>query len=177
MMVARLRACAAAVGLMIALVPRGALAYPFEDLVSDPNKDWVESKPDLPAPPEDKNLLPFYVSPSTSFRFLIDRPSLSIGSDQVVRYTLVAISSSGARNVRYEGMRCATHEFKVYAIQSPDGKWQEARPSRWKRIVEAAANREESALAKDAICDNGLAVATDQIVLRLNPDSMDRVRQ
>lgn len=152
-------------------------AAPLDDLFTDPNKGWTELGPDLPAPPDDKQLIEFYVSPVTSFHFALDRASISIGADGVVHYTLVATSSSGARNVRFEGLRCATNEFKVYAIARPDGTWERMRTAAWKRVTEAVANREEAALAKDTICDNGLPFSADDIVRHLKATARDRIPQ
>ncbi|PMX30986.1 hypothetical protein C1Y20_34005, partial [Pseudomonas sp. FW301-21B01] len=47
---------------------------------------WVENKVDtLPPLPQDSNLLPFEVSGNTPLQFSIDKNSLSVGTDGVVR--------------------------------------------------------------------------------------------
>jgi len=149
-----------------AIAPRVGAA-PLDEMIGDPNKDWTELGPDLPGPPQDPQLIEFYVSPVTSFHFALDRASINIGGDGVVHYTLVATSRGGVRNIRFEGLRCATNSFKVYAIARPDGSWERVEAPVWKHISEAIGNREEAALSKDAICANGIAFSVDDIVRHL----------
>jgi hypothetical protein len=85
----------------------------------------------LPPYPKEANLLRIYVGSATPFAFLVDRASVSVGQDGIVRYTLVARSSSGATNVSYEGMRCETYESKTYAFGRSDGTWVQARNQQW----------------------------------------------
>ena len=95
---------------------------------------WTETDAKLPAFPDQSNLIPFSVGTKTDTKFLIDGGSISVGSDGVVRYTLVIVSAQGARNVSYEGMRCETTERKYYAFGRPDGTWSQARSDKWVRI-------------------------------------------
>lgn len=77
---------------------------------------WSEAASDLPPWPRDGDLVELKLDVATPFRYFIDGRNLSIGSDQVVRYTLVAESRSGARNVSVEGIRCTPQgQYKVYA--------------------------------------------------------------
>jgi len=93
----------------------------------------------LPALPKNEDLIEFWVTNSSAFRFFIDSASLSVGNDHVVRYTLVARSPSGIANVSYEGMRCAEGTYRVYAY-ALDGKWV-PRESEWKPIEPNAVQR------------------------------------
>jgi len=69
----------------------------------DRKSEWVENKVDtLPPLPQASNLLPFNVSQNTPLTFAVDKTSLTVGSDGVVRYVVVATSPGGARNVNYE---------------------------------------------------------------------------
>src|SRR5437588_5598596 len=70
----------------------------FDDQFDDQTKKWEEIALQLPAAPQAANLLPFYVSPTASQKFFIDAKSLSVGSDGIVRYTLVSRSESGVEN-------------------------------------------------------------------------------
>lgn len=101
---------------------------PEDDLQGKP---WETQKALLPPYPKEGNLLPFYVSPSRPFAFLIDSASVSVGQDGIVRYTLVARSPSGATNVSYEGIRCETYETRTYAFGRLDGSWRQARNQEW----------------------------------------------
>jgi hypothetical protein len=124
----------------------------FEQDFDDKDKPWQEIAVQLPPAPKQENLLPFYVSATATQTFAIDSRSLSVGADGVVRYTLVATSESGARNVSYEGIRCASYEHKLYAFGRPDGSWSRSRRDQWERINTNAANRQHAALFKDYFC-------------------------
>jgi hypothetical protein len=120
----------------------------------DPDaKKWEEVAVQLPDPPAAANLMEFYVGPTATQTFYIDEKSVSIGGDKVVRYTLVSKSRSGAVNVSYEGIRCATIEKKTYAYGSENGTWTLARNAGWRPITELVANRQHAALVKDFFCD------------------------
>lgn len=133
----------------------------FEDDYEDESKPWQEIALQLPAPPQADSLLPFYVGPTATQKFFIDSKSISVGTDGVIRYTLVSISEQGAKNITYEGIRCATFEKKIYASGHTDGSWSRSRRNKWAPIVRNAANRQHAALAMDYFCSN-LAVASDR---------------
>ncbi len=146
----------------------------------DEEAPWQEGEVAYPAPPQDQHLLPFYVSPTTNNRFLIDEESLSVAEDDVVRYTLVIISPAGARNVSYEGIRCATGERRIYAFGRSDGTWSKARNSAWHKIQAKEMNRYHAALNSEYFCTPGNSVDSAEkarAVLREggNPGSITRV--
>jgi hypothetical protein len=147
---------------------------PFETAFNDDTKTWKEIETELPAPPAAADLLEFKVSGATTYRFYLDPKALSIGSDGVYRFTLVAVSASGARNVSYEGVRCATVEAggqkRLYAFGRPDGTWSRARSSAWTPIQEVGNNRQEAALTKEIFCPGDMSsTKTEQILRRLKP--------
>jgi hypothetical protein len=145
-----------------------AHANAFDDIFGkDDEKNWVEQATVLPATPIDSDLIPFFVSSATDFHFAIDQKSLSIGSDGVVRYTLVASSDQGARNITYEGIHCATREYKIYAFGDASGKLTERYDPTWIRIDEAAANRQRAALYKDYLCPSGIPGRVKDVVSAL----------
>ena len=125
-----------------------------------PGKDGQVSESDvsLPAPAQKNNLLPFYVSPTTTMDFAIDAKSLSVTPDGIVRFTLVVTSKTGAINISYEGIRCATEEKKLYATGKTDGGWSPSRRDVWSPIGDVGANRQHAALMKDYFCE-GTTVA------------------
>jgi hypothetical protein len=133
------------------------LALPLSGRAEDRDPDGeqrpaAEPEVELPAFPRSENLLPFTVSATTNNQFLIDSSSLSIGSDGVTRYTLVIVSPSGARNVSYEGMKCATGERRLYALGRTDETWARARNDRWARITNSTLNRHHAALFSEYFC-------------------------
>lgn len=124
----------------------------FEEDFDSKEKPWQEIAIQLPLPPKVENLLPFYVSPTATQSFSIDTLSLSVGADDVIRYTLVATSETGAKNVSYEGIRCSSYEKKLYAFGQTHGGWSRSRRDQWERISTNTPNRQHAALAKDYFC-------------------------
>jgi hypothetical protein len=134
-------------------------------------EDDGESKPrgelevKLPAPPKAENLLPFEGGAASSNQFFIDAPSILVGDDGIVRYTLVIKSAGGAENVSYEGMHCDNVEQKYYAFGRRDGTWTNAQNSAWRRIQYKEINRQHGVLYADYFCPDGSPIrsATDAI--------------
>ncbi|HTH62991.1 MAG TPA: CNP1-like family protein [Paraburkholderia sp.] len=118
---------------------------------------WTENKvtslPPLPQP--GAHLLPFDVSNNTSLTFAVDPASVSVGSDGVVRYTIVITTPTGGRNVNYEGIRCETYEWRLYASLNADHDgWDETVANDWERIQKGTLNAYHSALYTDYFCAN-----------------------
>ncbi len=132
----------------------------FEEDFDDQDKPWQEVAVQLPAAPLQENLVPFYVSATATQTFSIDTKALTVGTDGVIRYTLVSVSDAGARNVSYEGIRCATYEKKLYAFGQSDGSWSRSRRDQWERINSHASNRQHAALAKDFFCEEKTVAGT-----------------
>ena len=152
----RLRAaCALALVMLVA-----ACAQPKRSAADDfDGKSWEDRKALLPPYPKEAGLMPIYVSPAIPFAFFVDRASVSLGQDGVVRYTLVARSSSAATNISYEGVRCETGERRVYAFGRSDGTWSQSRNSQWVPIGRAQSNP-QAALADDFFCSERGPVQT-----------------
>ncbi|MBU3657653.1 MAG: hypothetical protein FGM35_06450 [Rhodocyclaceae bacterium] len=104
--------------------------YDYQESEDD-KKVWQEEKYKLPAAPDMDKLIPFEVNVSNANRFLVDPASVSVGSDGVVRFTVVIESNGGARTVNYEGLRCKTRERRLYAFGQKDGTWVESQGSSW----------------------------------------------
>lgn len=121
-------------------------------------KPWAEVEHQLPPSPNPANLIQIDVGALTSNQFFVDEQSVSFGSDDVVRYTLVVTTSGGAKNVSYEGMRCATTERRLYAFGRSDGSWSKAKNNAWVRIQENNLNRQHAALFRDYFCTPGGSV-------------------
>ncbi|QDZ28914.1 hypothetical protein FAY22_13675 [Noviherbaspirillum sp. UKPF54] len=140
----------------------------FEEDFDDQEKPWQEVAVQLPAAPVQDNLLPFFVSATATQSFAIDAKSVSVGADGVIRYTVVASSPAGAKNISYEGIRCATYERKLYAFGQADGSWSRSRRDQWERIGANTANRYHAALFKDYFCnEKSVAGGADDIVRRI----------
>ena len=112
-----------------------------EDIGGVPEeKAFKEDVLKLPPYPADAGLIEFKLRGASRNRYFIDHDSVSLGEDRVVRYSMVIKTPGGGTNVSYEGMRCKTSEFKVYAFGTRDGKWVEARDPKWKDVGATASN-------------------------------------
>ena len=111
---------------------------------------WKEGEVALPRYPVEADLIEFEVGAGTAFRFFIDPASLSVGDDGVVRYTLVARSASGVANISYEGMRCHSTAYKVFA-RGADGRWS-LRQGEWQVIEVKTIQRWHNVLYREYLC-------------------------
>lgn len=138
--------------LSLAMLTVSSLASGFDNDFEE--KPWVEIEVQLPAFPQNENLVPFKVGAASDTQFKIDSKSLSVGADAVIRYTLVVVSSAGAESVSYEGMRCTTGERRFYAFGRPDGTWSKARSAQWTKI-QGSSNNHHVELFVNYFCNKG----------------------
>jgi len=131
----------------------GQFDFEFEN-----DKPWVELSAQLPPTPKAENLVEFNVSSATRNRHFVDTASISVGEDKVVRYTVVIEAVGGARNVAFEGLRCATGERRLYAYGQPDGTWSKARNAQWEGIKFRSLLSYHKALYEDYFCPDGINV-------------------
>ena len=119
---------------------------------------WQEQAVSLPAYPADADLLPFPVDlPDLSQTFALDAKSLSVGADRVVRYTVAITSTSGARNVIHEGIRCETREFRTYAYGEASHQFRPTQGDKWHSISAQGWGGFRAVLLRDYLCDNHLS--------------------
>lgn len=119
---------------------------------------WSENDTELPPFPKDADLVEIYVGPAATNTYLIDANSLSVGTDDVVRYTLVVRAAGGAQNVSHEGIHCKDRNWKIYATGHNDGTWSRARINQWRPIENKPMNRHHAALSRDYFCPNGVQI-------------------
>ena len=144
-------------------------------------KPWEVLKTQLPSYPKPENMLRVHVSPPAAFDFFVDAASVSVGQDAIVRYTLIARSTSGAVNVSYEGIRCLPLERKPYAFGGSDNAWSPVRTPQWAPISRAQTNQQHAALAEDFFCPESRQVRTTeeavQALRRGNTPGLGRYRE
>lgn len=110
----------------------------------------------MPSAPREGDLLEFEAGAGgRGFRFFVDRRSISVTDQGIVRYSLVARSPSGVRNVTYEALSCREREVLIHATGRPDGTWSAAHPM-WRPI----ARPWHRALQRDYFCPKGLPIAS-----------------
>ncbi|WP_370454668.1 CNP1-like family protein [Herbaspirillum sp. SJZ099] len=141
----------------------GALAQNLDEDFDDEEKPWQEIAVQLPPTPQEQNLAEFYLSPNATMKAYVDLKSVSVGTDNVVRYTVVTKTEGGAVNVIYEGMRCETWEKKSYAFGHPDGKWSRSRRDKWQPIKDVGANRVDGALFRDYFCEGKMVADNGKV--------------
>lgn len=117
--------------------------------------DWKESE--VPPPPafDIGKLVTFEVSVTSALVYGVDPASVRISqADGVVRYVMVASSASGAQNVMYEGIRCATGELKTYARYAPEGGWKAVSQPEWRSLFSNMPSKHALQFARAGGCDN-----------------------
>ncbi len=117
---------------------------------SDKNR---ESPPPPPPAFSTQGLLEIEVSRSSGLKYGVDPSTVSIGPDGVVRYVVVATSASGASNVIYEGIRCTTAEYRVYARHNPSTGWTQVTSQAWRSLYATNQSRHTLAIARGGACD------------------------
>ncbi|HYE40188.1 MAG TPA: CNP1-like family protein, partial [Ramlibacter sp.] len=134
----------------LALALAGAAVSAAAQLVPDIHIDWKEAEAPPPPALRTRGLIPVEVA-GTTLRFGVDPDSITVGSDGVVRYVVVATSNTGAVNGIYEGIKCNTGEAKVYARHNPDTGWVPAKGD-WRNVYGIANTRYTLAIAKSGAC-------------------------
>jgi len=114
--------------------------------------DWKESEaPPPPAFNQDK-LIDIEMPRYSSLKFGIDPNTIKVTPDGVVRYVIVATNKEeGGFNAFYEGVHCATDEYKSYARFTSNGTWESTKNPEWKRISDRT-SRYTQALATQGLC-------------------------
>ena len=122
-------------------------------------KSWHEESITLPPYPKRGNLIEFDPGFATNFRFFVDSASLSVGTDGVVRYVLLARSPQGAENMSFEGLRCSNGEYRIYATGGGDRSWVRNRDARWRSGGQRAGSWHR-VLANDFFCPGKSPIRT-----------------
>ena len=136
---------------------------------------WKEMGVTPPAYPAPAGLIKFPTSWTTS-DVLIDGATLAIGSDNVVRYTLVIKTAGGAENVTYEGLRCETGQIRVYAFGRLDRTWTPARVSDWKPVQDTRINRHHFEFWRDVFCDGKVTEPRADILKHVRRGGRERAQ-
>ena len=141
------------------------------------NNNFVEPPPwaeVMQAPPAAFNLdklIPVANPTRSNLSYGVAPDTVSVGSDKVVRYVIVAKSPRGAMNVLYEGVRCDTREVKAYASWRLDSGWRELSDPQWEELRNAN-SRYAQTMSDDAFCDVRIVYGSaEDIVQRLRKAS------
>lgn len=121
--------CLAACGLSLGMALPVAAQYVDLD-----RADWKEDS--VPPPPaySTGRLIDIEMPRGSTVRMGIDPDTISINHQSgIVRYVVVARGPS-AVNANYEGIRCATGEYRVYARQVQGSAWSPSGENDWKSM-------------------------------------------
>jgi len=135
--------------------------------LQDPDAEpWNEAVVAPPANFSTEVLQPFEVSQRAELSYGIDPRTLSVGEDGVVRYVMVARSSS-ALNVLYQGVRCATAEVKTYGRWNNNAStWNSNAKEEWQPLSFSGFTRPAMMLARAGICDGRTINGSPQKILQ-----------
>ncbi len=122
--------------------------------LSAPDPDWKEMEAPQPAPLRTDRLIRLEL-PESQLRFGVDPASITLTSDGIVRYVVVATSSTGAVNGFYEGIRCSTAETRLYARYNPDSGWVPVKDAQWRPLRESRPSRHSLVIARTGACMGG----------------------
>lgn len=127
--------------------------FQYDDSLDTP---WIESETAVLALPRPDDLVPVRLdSLPPGIALFIDRSRITVGDkDRVVRAWLWTRGSGGAENGTFEGFRCETREFRVYAYANPrrDPPVNLARRSTWQAIEGSKARNYRLELLQDYFC-------------------------
>lgn len=158
--------CSRVAAMMLLLGFAAPAALHAQGLLLEPDSNWREAEVTMPPPPQEAHLRKFEASAANSHSYFVDESSVEVGTDYVVRYVLVVRTSGGAETVSYEGIRCPTGEWKLYAHGRSDGEWVEPRRSEWRPVLSARAHTPQRALAANYFCDGVAPPRSREAALR-----------
>lgn len=99
-------------------------------------------------------LIPVLIPGPSELTVGIDPAQLSIGPDKIVRYVLVARSTSGAEAVTFEGIDCKSASTRVLARwNGSTNTWRVLDGTEWKSLYDDRGSRYAKALARGGVCD------------------------
>jgi hypothetical protein len=134
----------------------------------DNDPDWKESAAPTPAALDMKRLVAFELTAISNFKWSIDPASIIITPESVVRYVVVAQSSSGAVNALYEGIYCKRQEVKTYAWHYASSGWAMQPQAEWRPLKNSGPSLHAFHLAKLGLCDGNAPISTPrEAMLRL----------
>jgi hypothetical protein len=130
---------------------------------------WREARTMLPAAPRTETLLRIEAPRGQGgYEYFIDPDSLSLGTDGVMRYTVVARSPSGASTAFHEGMRCHDDTVRTFGYTGSDGIMRPIAGDQWRVFASRGSRGYQDYLRNVIMCDkNGHAWAPEKAVQAL----------
>lgn len=132
----------------LAVLPSGAFGEYIE-----PGIDWRENA--LGAPPafDPARLIAVDAPRGSTLNFGVDPQTITVGTDGVVRYVVVASSRQGANTALFEGIRCGNGEFRTYARRNKgEADWSLVDNVEWQPLSGTGMAAHVLAIARAGIC-------------------------
>lgn len=124
------------------------------------NNDIKEGDFEIPELSDESNWVEVeFPALSRSIQFYIDKTSLSLGNDSVLRYFIILRNRSGRTTVYFEGLHCWQRRFKRYAYASGKRPLQVRDQARWKSFSGNTRNY-HYVLSQGLFCDTGFGAKT-----------------
>jgi hypothetical protein len=141
----------------------------------DLDPDWKELEVPPPTKFSTERLVPIDMPRYVTVKIGVDPESLSVGTDGIIRYVVVAVSQSGNVNAMYEGLRCLQGEVKTYARFGSDDKWAAVEGAQWLPLNGNQRSMHALALARQGACDGRSASASspETIIRKLKTSGFD----
>lgn len=144
-------------------------APPAHAQLRDADPDWEELQ--APPPPSyDLGRQVFFdiLNAGTEMRWSLDPKTISVGSDGITRYVVMATSGGGVTHVFFEAINCLRGEVKTYARINQAGQWLILDSAQWKDLNGGLLSRHALALARTALCEGATPrTDVDEMVRRL----------
>lgn len=138
-------------------------------LAEDP--DWRESTVTSAPAFDVKRLIRLESPPGSSLAFGVDPATLLVTPEGVVRYVIVASGPGGSLNVMYEGIRCSTAQYRIYARHHTETGWTQVRDGDWESLFGSASARHALTFARAGACTGRSAnTSADTIIRTLKTD-------
>ena len=148
-------------------VERGEFSY-------DDSQDipWIENETEVLALPRQDDLVPVTLDTlPPELELLIDKSRITVGEkDRVIRLWVWVRSKYGAENASFEGYRCETREYKVYAYANPNRKppVSKAKRPRWLAAKQGRTANYRAELLQDYFCSIRGTRSPDEIAQAMN---------
>ena len=132
-----------------------------------PGSEWKEQDLVIPSYPQEDDLVQIDIDrhdyPYTLF---VDTRSLSVGKDDIIRYTAILRSKAGVDNISFEGILCIRHQYKRYAYGT-GGQFYPVPNADWRRIQKRRQDTYRNVLADDYFCPLPTGNPVPQLINRL----------
>lgn len=131
-------------------------------------EDWRESEVQIPGLPSDSDWVQLHMDtlPERQHLYLARGTVKVDDKDYVTRYWMLVRSTSGGYNASFEGTRCSTEEYIIYAYGQEGGNPQvrEVDTPLWQKISRTTKFNYRRELAMDYLCAGTTPKTPQQVI-------------